>query len=449
MSGRKNRKLLLFKELNTYPVGGYRIWLLVIALLANVVAYYEGQMSAVLPLILTGLHMSLTTYGLISAGSTAAGAIGAYYSGRLADSRGRVFALVPSLFVTAFCVYAMVLVHSALGLLVIRVVLSLVEGSAVTATAGLVRDFSPRSGRAIAYAFWGFGPTGSALLATSLAGWTLPVWHTWQSQFYIEGTISLVLAILVAFNIADLSPNLRAEVIDDVSRLKAIRHADVASTPAVKHNISELLRYPHVWASLIGISMFLVSYYTLSLYGPTMLVKTFRYSTAQAAGMLSIMWLMFFVFKFVASYVSDRLQLRKVFSLVGGIGAFVALLVLSSDVKHHVGHRPLLLGLVSVGIFLGVAYTPWMAMFSETMESIRPALQGSGWGVFGLFVRVMVTVLLVAAPLMTAKAHSWAPWLYVMTISEFLFIPALLFMKGSWRRPVPQSLESVSSNQAL
>ncbi|QSO51265.1 MFS transporter [Alicyclobacillus curvatus] len=446
MTVEKSRKTSLFRELQVYPVGGYRIWLLVIALLANVVAYYEGQMSAVLPLILKDLHMNLTTYGLISAVSTAAGAFGAYFSGRLADARGRVFALVPSLFLTAFCVYAMVLVHSPLGLLVIRVILSLVEGSAVTATAGLVRDLSPRTGRAIAYAFWGFGPTGSTLLATSLAGWTLPLWRTWQSQFYLEGTISLLLAILVAFNIADISPSLRGQVIDNVSRLASMRDSDLTSAPAPNPKVSELLRYPHVWASLLGISLFLVPYYTLTLYGPTMLVETFRYSTAQAAGMFSAVWVMFFIFKFIASYLSDRLQLRKVFSLTGGIGAFVALLLFASDVKHHSGHGALLLSLVSVGIFLGVTYTPWMAMFSETMETIRPSLQASGWGVFGLCVRVMITILLVVAPLMAEKSHSWAPWAYVMTVTEFLFIPALLLMKGRFRRQVPQSIESMSAN---
>lgn len=74
--------------------------------------------------------------------------------GRLADQWGRTLLLIPSLFLTAVCDFATAFVTSPLQLLVVRSLLLFIEGAAVTTTAGLVRDFSPRLGRATAFRLW-------------------------------------------------------------------------------------------------------------------------------------------------------------------------------------------------------------------------------------------------------------------------------------------------------
>ena len=79
-------------------------------------------------------------------------------------------------------------------LLVVRSLLLFVEGAAVTTTAGLVRDFSPRLGRATAFGFWTWGPVGANFLAAGIAGATLPIFTTWRSQFVIIGSIALLVS---------------------------------------------------------------------------------------------------------------------------------------------------------------------------------------------------------------------------------------------------------------
>src|SRR4030095_16072027 len=95
--------------------------------------------------------MSRTTSGLVSGVPLRAGALASAVGGRLTDHLGRVRLLVPLMFCTALCCYLMVLVRSPTHLLLVRVVLSVVDGMALAGTAPLVRDFSPRTGRAQAF----------------------------------------------------------------------------------------------------------------------------------------------------------------------------------------------------------------------------------------------------------------------------------------------------------
>ncbi|MFD0471363.1 hypothetical protein ACFQ0B_25890 [Nonomuraea thailandensis] len=86
--------------------------------------------------------------------------------------------------------------------------LAFVDGVAMASTAPLIRDFSPRLGRAQAFGFWTWGPVGANFLAAAVAGWTLPIFNdSWRSQFVIMGCFSLVISAVIAFNIADLSPS--------------------------------------------------------------------------------------------------------------------------------------------------------------------------------------------------------------------------------------------------
>jgi hypothetical protein len=87
-----------------------------------------------------------------------------------------------------------------------------------------------------------------------------------------------------------------------------------------------------------------------------------------------------------------------------------------------------------LGMFLGVAYGPWMANFSENVEDIRATLQATGWGIWGFMVRVMIVVMVVIAPQVVAATHGWTTWLIIATAFEAAYIPAVLAFKGPWRR---------------
>jgi MFS family permease len=420
------------RELDGYPVGRRRIWLLLMAVLASLIASYESQISPVLPLLLKGLDMKLTTYGLIAAASVIAGGVAAYFGGRLADQRGRVVLLVPTLILTGLADLAMMLVHSQLDLLIVRCVLSLFEGAAITTTAGLVRDFSPRVGRATAFGFWTWGPVGANFLAAAIAGWTLPIFGTWQSQFAIMGGIALALSVLIAFNIADLTPTLRARIID--TEQEGTRAEAEAAAPVEIGKVRQLLSHPHIWAHVLGITSWLVLYETLVIYGPTMIVQSFHVSPARAATVMALFWVLNLATLLVIGWISDRLGLRKPISLVGTILATATMAYLIRRIGNTDSTAEIAVIGSVLGIFLGMAYVPWMAIFSENLEDIRASLQATGWGIWGLAVRLMILVLLLMAPVVVALTAGWTIWLIVATVFEALYIPAIFAFRGPWLR---------------
>jgi MFS family permease len=436
------------RELTRYPVGARRMRYLLMAVLASLILNFEGQISPVVPLLLKDLHMTLTTYGAIGAVAVAVGAVSAAIGGRLADRWGRTILLVPIMFVTAILDYATVLVHAPIHLLVVRSLLLFVEGAAVSTTAGLVRDFSPRMGRSTAFAFWTWGPVGANFLAAGIAAVTLPLFVSWRSQFIIIGTVALVVSVVITAFIADLAPQLRARVVHSESDMDGV---DATGDEEVHlGQARQLLRQRRVLAHLVGITAWQVFYWTLQVFGPTITVQAFGYTESQAATIAAASWAINLVVLFAVGWFSDRLQLRKPFILVGTIAGLAVMGVLVRLVgSGHASMGTLIAVNAALGSALAVAFAPWMAQFSEDVEDIRPELQGTGWGLFGLSVRVMIVAMLIVAPIVTrANGGSWQPWMLVALGFNALLIPALFLFGGAWRRgprPAPVPREAVAA----
>jgi OPA family glycerol-3-phosphate transporter-like MFS transporter len=429
------------RELTRYPVGARRLRYLLMAVLASLILNFEGQIAPVLPLILDDLHMSLSTYGLIGAVAVLAGAVSAAVGGRFADRWGRTVLLVPTLFVTALCDFATTLVQTPAQLLVVRAVLLFVEGAAVTTTAGLVRDFSPRLGRATAFAFWTWGPVGANFLAAGIAGWTLSYFTTWRSQFVIIGTVALLCSVAIAVFVADLAPGLRARVISTEADLAT---ASAGDEPVHVGQVRQLFRHRQVWAHLGGITLWQAFYWTMQIFGPTILVQTFGFGERQAASVTAAGWAVNLLALFAAGWLSDRLQARKPLILAGSVCGLVAMGYLAWLVRSgHASPLHVLVVNALLGTALAVAFAPWMALYSEDVEDIRPELQATAWGLFGLAVRFMIVALLVLAPTVTDAAGTWFPWLLVAMVCNAALVPAVFLFGGSWsrapatHRPVP------------
>ncbi|MEV4291591.1 MFS transporter [Nonomuraea bangladeshensis] len=422
-------RLSYVRELDEYPTGARRMKILTMAVLAILIGSYEGQIAPVVPLLLKDLDMTLATYGAVSGAAAVAGAIASILGGRLTDRVGRVRLLIPLMALTAVCCFAMTLVHSPRDLLIARIVLAFVDGVAMASTAPLIRDFSPRLGRAQAFGFWTWGPVGANFLAAAVAGWTLPIFNdSWRSQFVIMGCFSLVISIVIALNIADLSPELRAR----------IQHTERAATEAVDVTrpvrISALFARPNIWAHVVGISLWLVLYITLSLFGQTMLVGALGVSSAEASTIMAAFWSLNLITLIITGRLSDRLQLRKPFTLGGTIAAvlvtaFLAVLLGSPGVSSGT----LMVVGALLGGSLGVAYAPWMANYSEDAEDADPRLQGTAWGLFGFLSKGIAVIGLLVIP-RVVEATGWQTWLYVALGCLVLFVPAILMFNGPWRR---------------
>jgi MFS family permease len=419
------------RQLDSYPTGGRRVWLLAMAVVASLIGNYEAQIAPVVPVLLPDLHMTLVTYGNISAVALVAGAIAGLIGGRLTDSVGRVRLLIPLMLCTAVLSFLVAFVQSPGQFLVARTVLAFVDGLALASTAPLVRDFSPRMGRATAFGFWTWGPVGANFLAAAIAGATLQFFGgAWQSQFVIMGCVSLVLSAVVALNIAELSPTLRATILQTEQRAVGRVTTD---RPA---RMRDLLRHRAIWAHCLGIASWLVLYITLVVYGQTMLVTTFGVSTAEASRIMMVFWVLNLATLIIVGRISDRLQLRRPISLIGTAGSLIVLvvyIVLMGDPKGTSATELMVTGFF-LGGCLGTAYVPWMANYSENAEDIDPRLQGSAWGLFSFITKAVSVLVVMIAPHVVAAAD-WQAWVVVSLFCMALFGIASLFFRGPWRRP--------------
>ena len=417
------------RELSVYPVGRRRVWLLAIAVLASLIANFETTIATILPLLQRDLHMSLEVYGLIAAASVLVGGLSAGFGGILSDRWGRVTILVPTLTVTAACNFLLATVDSVSGLFMVRCLMLFIEGAGITITASLVRDFSPRLGRAQAFAFWTWGPVGASFLASFIAGFTLPMFgNAWQSQAIIMGIVSLVLCAVVIWQIAEPSAALRAQVMQH-------EEAVVSEVKIDPGKVRELFRHPHLWAHVFGNTGWQVLYWTFAIFGQTILAgDAFGMETAQANRVVALGILLNALAVIVVGRISDRLRLRKPFTAVGIVLTIATLAYFISLVGTGATVGRVTLVYAILFLVLGVAYVPWMANFSEDAEDVDPRLQGAALGLWGMVVRVMIVCLLVISP-MVVNAGGWGTWLWVALAGQVVFLASLAAFKGSWRRP--------------
>lgn len=421
------------RDVNQYPRGWLQIGLLALVIIANIVANYEGELAPVVPLLLPYLKLTPLDYGFIVGGTTVVSGIVSMLLGSRFDRYGRTFFVVFGTFVTAIAVFSMVLVHSTLGFLIVRLIMAIILGLVLPATTGLVRDFTPRVGRALGFGLWTFGPVGANFLAAGIAGWTLPMFHdAWQSQFYIMGSVCLIISIIVALFIRDLSPGLRAQIVHDSQDVQKVEESakQVDGTIANPRLVFGSVR---IWALAIGIVLFLLVYYFTTAFGPTYLAEVFKYPPSEAAGISSYFWLANLGSLIVVGIISDKLQLRKICSMVGVVGTFIFMFFWIHLIGQTVSVSTMIWYTSLQGILLGIGFGPWMALYSEHLEDIHPTLQGSGWALWS-FAQYVLAGIAGGLTFVIVGAGGFQTWFYICTVGIGIYGVILCFAKGPWFR---------------
>jgi sugar phosphate permease len=279
------------------------------------------------------------------------------------------------------------------------------------------------------------------VLAAEIAAWTLPMFHdSWRSQFFIMAAVSVVATIVIATNIAELSPRLRGKVRKDEGTV--IDQARAETPPKA----SRLLTNPRIIAHLAGVAMWLVLYITLAGFGQTMLAQTFDLSAAQASSVMSKFWMLNLATLILAGWLSDRLQVRKTFSVVGtlcaaGISFYLVHLIAGGVASTG---RLAITGAL-LGGALGTAYGPWMASYSEDGESIEPRLQGTAWGAYSVLAKTTSIAVVLLIPVAVVD-RDWTSWFTIATVCMVLFVAASLFFGGRWL-PERRAAERESETQ--
>ena len=383
------------RQLDSYPDTGRRLMYLAITVLATVTLYYELYVGAsVTTLILPQLGMTFSFYVTALAFGNLLGAFGSLFAG-LADRVGRSNLVVWGLLFTGvFTAFVIPAATSRWPFIIETFVVGIVEGMCLVATPALIRDFSPQVGRASAMGFWTAGPVLGSLAVAVVASNTVPVVVAnsfWGHEYKICGIVGLIVFVITFLGLRELSPRLRDQLMvtmRDRALIEA-RAKGIDIEAALKHPFRQLLK-PDVVISSVAVSVMLLVYYTAVAFGVVYLATVFNFSTKDANGLGNWNWGFNVLAVILVGVLSDRLRVRKPFMVIGGVGAAVLLVIYLMKAGEHPSYYTLAAILAIMSFFLGIAYTPWMASFTETVEDRNPALIATGLAIWGWIVRVTV-----------------------------------------------------------
>ena len=396
------------RQLQHYPDTGPRIGFLVITVLATITLYYELYVGgSVSTLILVNLHMSFTFFVLTLAFGALIGAFGSVFAG-LADRFGRANLVVFGLLFTGvFVAFILPAATNKWAFTIEGFVVGFVEGMCLVATPALIRDFSPQVGRATAMGFWTSGPVLGSLIVAVVGTNTIPAVvndpRFWTHEYRICGIAGLVVFVIALVGLRELSPALRDQLMvtmhDRVlieARAKGLTEADIES--ALRRPFRQLLK-PDIIVSAIAVSIMLLIYYTAVAFAVIYFVTVFGFSVKNADGLGNWNWGFNVIAVILIGVISDRFRVRKPFMVIGGVLAAVMTVVYLEQAGHHPGYYTLAIILALLAFGLGVAYTPWMASFTETVEARNPALTATGLAIWGWIIRIVVMTAYFVIPL--------------------------------------------------
>ena len=425
------------RGLEHYPGNQQRIWYLALAVIATIILYYESYvLPSVAPLVLRSFSITVQTYTLIVLASNLVGAVSAIF-GSLSDRLGRSNLIVYGLLVTGIATLAISLASTFILFLLLTLILGFVEGIILVVTPALVRDFSPRFGRALAMGFWTVGPVGGSVFATAVASQTLTVYGSWQSQYIIAGIVGLIVFIVCFFYLRELSPGLRDQIMNTVKEKEVVeaRATSIDVEGAVRNPWRQMLQ-PRLILSALGISLYLLMYYAAVSFFPLYLSSIFKFSVAEANGLVSIFWTVNVVAAIVIGFISDRTLVRKPYMLLGAIATIIVTLLFISRIGQPTGAGLMAVFLSLFGITLAVGYVTWMAAYTETIEDINPALVATGMALEGAILRLIVvfsTVGFLFVVKNSLDGQQWATWWWVCIGGLVVFIPTIFVVSGYWR----------------
>jgi MFS family permease len=389
------------RQLTQYPDTWPRLGYLAIVVLTTIMLYYlyyvEG---AVTPLMLPYYHMSFQYFLYLLVVSNAIGAFSAFLGG-LSDKIGRAnLTIYGTLLVALIQLFAIPHITEKFWFAASYCVIGFVEGVILVSTPALMRDFSPQMGRGAAMGFWALGPTMGALCASLVATHTLSHLGPWQDQFIISGTVCLCVVFISFFFLRELSPQMRDQlmVTERERALVEARAKGIDVEAATRRPIRSMFHLDLVVSS-VAISVFLLFYYAsvsvLTIYW----VVVFNRSTPDANGIN--VWLAAFLSAglVLAGVLSDWARVRKPFMLAGAICAIVMMWFMIQQTKHpHTGYYANVLVIVLLALSIALAYAPWMANYTEQVESHNPALTASGLAIWGWILRITVALSFLVLP---------------------------------------------------
>jgi MFS family permease len=431
---------LWHRDLRSYPTGGYRIFLLAIVVLANIVfTWTVAAGTAATTVTFPHFGMTLNYYSDLLVVAGVCGGLAAYITS-FGDKWGRANMVVIGLLINAvFALWAVPDAPNKTWYSVFTCLLYLADGAIFVGTPALVRDFSPQMQRGLAMGFWTLGPVAGYFVLSAVANAYLPqavTFANWQQLYRFSGYAAIVMFLICLFFLRELSPGVRSQRMAALNeRVLVEARAEGLDLEALRKNRWRQMLHVNTVLSPIAINLFLIIYFTAIAYFVFYLPEFLGFSLNAFNGIQEIYWGVNIVALLVIGFISDRLMVRKPFMIIGAIGTIVAIILLI-NAKHGVSFTAMALILSLLSASLGCGYGPWFASFTETLESYNPALIATGSSLYGFATRLVgvpfgiIIPHIVGSPLQTASG--WRNWFYVCIGCVVVFVPFIFTMHGHW-----------------
>jgi MFS family permease len=387
------------RQLDHYPDTRHRMTYLAIVVLATIILYYQFYVpGAVSPSIIAQFGMTFPDYVYIIVVANAIGAFGSLAAG-LADRWGRANLVAYGLLVTGLLIlFGVPNATNTATYATLFAIIGLVEGVILVATPALVRDFSPQLGRASAMGFWTLGPVVGSLVVAVVSSNTLSHLTAWQDQFIICGIAGLVVALIAIVGLRELSPQLRDQL------MVSMRDRALIEAKARGLKVDELLHRPwrqmmhlDVVGSAFAISVFLLVYYTAVGFFTVYFTTLHGFSLSSANSLGNWFWAFDAAALIVVGIISDKVGVRKPFMVAGALGCIVSTIIFLY-LGAGTTFATFAIVVSFIAVFLAIAYAPWMASFTETVEKHNPALTATGLAVWGWIIRAVIAISILIMP---------------------------------------------------
>ena len=422
------------RELDFFPTGALRWWLLGLIIFAWAIEQFERlKIGPVLVYMFDDFGVSLREWGYVGAVAAVTQVGGALLFSQLADRYGRRAIILWPVVAYLGIAVGSALAPNFLTLAVLWVVGGTVVSGMSPAVNAALRDITPQMGRAMVYAWLSLAFTIGALLSTWVAARTIPVWPGWRPQFWIAGGFAAVTVAVLAVFYRDLSMRVRGHIVHDRedALAAAVSEAGFTDFAAAQRAGNLVYRDWRLWALSLAILFWSVAYFTVAMFVPTYFQQHFGIEAAQASDLTSYFWLVFTFSVFVSGWISDRLQVRKTVIAFGGVSTGLCFLWAASR-PVGTSYVALALSWSITGWFAGFIYPAWCALVSECAEAISPFGVARAFGITGVLGVGSGLVFNLALP-RVVEAWGWTAWIQICALCCFVIVALVACSKGPWR----------------
>jgi MFS family permease len=421
---------LKHREIDWFPAGRLRWWLLGLIVLGWAVEQYEALKNGpVLVYILEDFDKSLVEWGYVAAFAGLIYSLGAVLLSRAADRFGR-----RPLMIWPVAAYGVVSVCGGLAPNFWTLAFLVTAGSFMMAgmnpaVHAASRDLTPRMGRAMVYSWVSLAFTIGALMSTVVAANTLPIWPGWRSQYWIAAVLAFVTAAVIFVFFRDLSLRVKGQI--QQSQASAGAEDKPHQSAAFAYDDGRAVyRSPRLWLLSLVIVFWSLTYVTVSAYVPTYLTQHYGLEPAKSASVTSYFWVVFTISVFVSGWLSDKMRVRKTVTAFGGVTTG-ACFVIGASLPVDTPELTLIALWSMTGFFAGFIYPAWCAIYSETAEAVSPYGVGRAFGITATLSPLAGLFLNLGLP-RVVETWGWSKWMLIAGCCCFCVSLLVGFGQGPW-----------------